>query len=73
MTSHSKKRSKCFYCNNDIPIDYKDVENLKKFISPLGKIFSRKVTGICAKHQRRLAKAIKKARVMALLPFVKEG
>jgi small subunit ribosomal protein S18 len=50
--------------------DYKDIELLKKFINPHGRILSRKRTGISAKHQRKLANAIKRARFMGLLPFV---
>jgi small subunit ribosomal protein S18 len=50
-------------------IDYKDVAKLKKFITEKGKILPRRMTGVCAKHQRMLAVAIKRARVAALLPF----
>jgi small subunit ribosomal protein S18 len=52
--------------------DYKDVETLSKYISPTGKILPRRYTKLSAKEQRRLAKAIKRARIMALLPFVRE-
>ncbi|MBQ9731247.1 MAG: 30S ribosomal protein S18 [Bacilli bacterium] len=68
-----KQRSKkkfCFFCKNKITfIDYKDVELLKKHISINGKITPRRVTGTCAKDQRMLAVAIKRARQMALLPY----
>lgn len=61
----------CYFCSqNAKEIDYKDVETLKKFISAGMKIKPRKKTGVCAKHQRRLAKAIKRAREMALLPYL---
>lgn len=63
---------KCFYCESKdgkTP-DYKDFENLKKFISERGKVSSRQRTGVCAKHQRKLSKAIKRARHLALIPFV---
>jgi small subunit ribosomal protein S18 len=61
----------CYFTKNKIDhIDYKDVELLKKFISPSGKITPRRISGTCAKHQRELAKAIKNARFMALLPYV---
>ena len=50
-------------------IDYKDVELLKRYISEKGKILPRRVTGTCAKHQRTLTVAIKRARIMGLLPF----
>ena len=53
-------------------IDYKDVELLKRFISANGKIIPRRVTGTSAKYQRKLARAIKRARQMALLPYVGE-
>jgi len=61
----------CYFCAQNIKkIDYKDVETLKKFISPYAKIQPRTRTGVCAHHQRDLARAIKRARHMALLPFV---
>jgi small subunit ribosomal protein S18 len=59
-----------FKKNNIKKIDYKDVELLKMFITPNGKIAPRRQTGTCAKHQRELARAIKNARFMALLPYV---
>ncbi|MFH1402354.1 MAG: 30S ribosomal protein S18 [Patescibacteria group bacterium] len=60
----------CFFSQNNIKqIDYKDIEALKKFINPHGRILSRKRTGLCAKHQSQLAQAIKRARFLALLPF----
>lgn len=63
--------AKCEFCKKNIGIiDYKDVETLKKFLTPRGKIVSRRQTGLCAYHQRKLALAIKRAREMALLPFV---
>lgn len=51
-------------------IDYKDVEMLKKFLNPHGKIMSRRRTGLSAANQRALAQAVKRARFMALLPFI---
>ena len=61
----------CYFAKNKIDhIDYKDVELLKKFISPSGKITPRRISGTCAKHQRELARAIKNARFMALLPCI---
>jgi small subunit ribosomal protein S18 len=53
-------------------IDYKDIETLKKFITERGKILPRRITGVSAYHQRHLENAIKRARHMALLPFVAE-
>jgi small subunit ribosomal protein S18 len=71
-----KQRSKkkfCFFCKNKITfIDYKDVELLKRFVSANGKIIPRRVTGTSAKYQRMLATAIKRAREVALLPYVVE-
>jgi small subunit ribosomal protein S18 len=52
-------------------VDYKEVELLKRFSSAQGKVIDPRHTGVCAKHQRRLAQAIKRARFMALLPFVR--
>ena len=61
----------CYFTKNNITyIDYKDVDLLKKFISPNGKIIPRRVTGTKAKYQRELAVAIKRARQMALLPYI---
>lgn len=65
------KKKFCIFCKNkNAEIDYKDVETLKKFVSPNGKISPRRVTGACAKHQRGVEQAIKNARIMALLPFI---
>ncbi len=64
-------KKRCEFCREGIDeIDYKDVERLRKYLTQRGKILSRRVTGTCAYHQRKLAKAIKRARQMALLPFV---
>jgi small subunit ribosomal protein S18 len=54
------------------PIDYKDVELLRKFITERGKILPRRITGLTAKQQRDLTEAIKRARILALLPFVNQ-
>ncbi len=67
------RRKVCQFCVENVQeIDYKDVETLKRYISERGKIRPRRQTGVCAKHQRRLTVAIKRARHMALLPFVAE-
>jgi len=67
------RKKVCYFCKAHVEsIDYKDVETLKKYISPNGKITPRRITGTCAKHQRMLATAIKRARQMALLPYVVE-
>lgn len=68
-----RRRKMCFFTANGIThIDYKDVDLLKRFISERGKILPRRVTGTSAKYQRKLTVAIKRARHMALLPFVSE-
>lgn len=59
-----------FNANSISFIDYKDVDSLKKFLNPNGRILSRKRTGLTAKNQRSLAEAVKRARFMGLLPFV---
>lgn len=65
-----RKRSCAFCRNKDIVIDYKNVDLLKKFVAESGKIEPRRLTGTCFKHQRWVSAEIKKARNMALLPFV---
>lgn len=68
-----RRRKVCYFTQNKIEhIDFKDVDLLRRFISERGKILPRRVTGTCAKYQRKLATAVKRARHMALLPFVKE-
>ncbi len=70
MVKKSKKI--CKFCKeNAKEIDYKDIGKLKRYTSPRGKILSSNFTGTCAKHQRMLARAIKRARFVGLLPFVK--
>ena len=59
----------CSFCVDKSVIDYKDIAQLRRFISERGKIEPRRRTGVCAKHQRRLALAIKRARFLALLPY----
>jgi small subunit ribosomal protein S18 len=68
-----RKRSCPFVAAGIKEIDYKDIENLLKFITERGKILPRRITGVSAKNQKKLATAIKRARHMALLPFVAEG
>lgn len=68
-----KRKKVCNFCLNKMDtLDYKDISKLKKYISERGKILPRRVTGNCARHQRTLTQAIKRARIMALLPFVQE-
>ena len=64
------KKKVCLFCiDKTETIDYKDVNKLRKFITEKGKILPRRQTGVCAEHQRALTEAIKRARIMALLPF----
>lgn len=63
------KKKVCLFCTEKIEvIDYKDVSKLRKFITEKGKILPRRQTGVCAKHQRELTTAIKRARTVALVP-----
>ncbi|MCD6412388.1 30S ribosomal protein S18 [bacterium] len=67
-----KQQKPCYFCSRNLKeIDYKDLAVLSRFISLQGKIYPRKKTGVCAKHQRKLAQAIKRARNLGLLPFEK--
>ena len=67
------KRKVCRFCHDkNAQIDYKDVKMVEQFITDRGKILPRRVTGICAKHQRGVALAIKRARIIALIPFVEK-
>ena len=67
------KRKVCSFCVDKIEhIDYKDAPRLRRYLSERGKILPRRMTGTCAKHQRQLTVAIKRARHSALLPFVNE-
>jgi small subunit ribosomal protein S18 len=59
----------CPFCADKSEIDYKDVSRLRRFVSDRARIEPRRRTGVCAKHQRRLALAIKRARYLALLPY----
>lgn len=68
--STTNRKKACRFCQEKIEfIDYKDVPLLKKFTSESGKILPRRVTGTCAKHQRKLTTAIKSSRVVALMPY----
>ncbi len=60
----------CRFCANKAKIDYKDADGLRRFTTERGKILPRRMTGTCAKHQKQLAAAIKRARAICLLPFV---
>jgi small subunit ribosomal protein S18 len=67
----SGRRKPCPFCRDKIDqVDYKDVTTLRKFISEKGKIRSRRITGACRRHQNQIARAVKRARELALLPYV---
>ncbi len=71
--SGMRRRKVCQFCADKAEnIDYKDVEKLRKYITERGKILPKRITGTCAGHQRQVAKAIKRARIVALLPYVAE-
>jgi len=70
----SGRRKPCPYCRDKVDrVDYKDVSALRRFISERGKIRSRRITGACRRHQSQVARAVKRARELALLPYVAEG
>ncbi len=66
---YSRRKSCRFCADSHINLDYKNVDMLKHFLTERGKIVPRRITGNCAKHQRKLALAIKQARNIALIPF----
>ncbi len=66
-------QQQCFFCSQNLMnVDYKEIDLLKRFVSSQAKIIDPRHTGICAKHQRKLAQAIKRARFMGLLPYVRK-
>lgn len=70
---YRRRRKVCGFCVDKVVyIDYKNVPRLRRYITDRGKIIARRTSGNCAKHQRQLARAIKRARHLALLPFVAE-
>ena len=65
------RRRNCYFCREKVDeVDYKNAAQLRRYVSEKGKIRSRRITGACRRHQRQLAVAIKRAREMALLPYV---
>ena len=71
MAFRPRKKKVCYFCTNKIDvIDYKDVKTLQRYVSERGKILPRRVTGACAKHQRKVALQVKRARAVALMPYV---
>lgn len=68
-----RRRKSCSFCMDKVDhIDYKDTNRLRRYITERGKILPRRISGNCARHQRQLTKAIKRARNIALLPFTVE-
>ncbi|MBQ8208236.1 MAG: 30S ribosomal protein S18 [Clostridia bacterium] len=71
--NNRKRKKVCVFCESKVAyIDYKDSAKLRKFISERGKILPRRISGTCAKHQRELTTAIKRARQVALLPYISD-
>jgi small subunit ribosomal protein S18 len=71
MGFRPRRRKVCFFCTSHIDeIDYKDVRTLNRYVSDRGKILPRRVSGACAKHQRKITSAVKRARAVALMPYV---
>ncbi len=69
-----RRRKECAFCaNKRARIDYKAADELRRYLTDRGKILPRRATGVCARHQRQLALAIKRARHLALLPFTSES
>ncbi len=67
------RKKKCRMCEEKIEfLDYKDLKRLERMVSERGKILSRRITGACARHQRKVVDAVKKARFIALLPFLRK-
>jgi small subunit ribosomal protein S18 len=70
----SGRRKPCPYCRDKIDqVDYRDIPSLRRFISERGKIRSRRIPGACRRHQAQIARAVKRARELALLPYVSES
>ncbi|MGB2953398.1 MAG: 30S ribosomal protein S18 [Gaiellaceae bacterium] len=69
----TRKRN-CFFCREHVvEVDYKNLNQLRRYMSEKGKIRSRRITGACRRHQRQVALAVKRAREMALLPYVSDS
>ena len=68
-----RRRKVCQFCADKTKeIDYKDVDTLKEYVTERGKILPKRITGTCAMHQREVTKAIKRARIVALLPYTQD-
>jgi small subunit ribosomal protein S18 len=74
QAAQARKKRTCRFCDNkENYIDYKNEKKLQRFVSEQGRIIPKRITGTCARHQRMLVTAIKRARHMALLPFVADA
>ena len=70
----STRRKSCFFCKDKVEeVDYKNYNQLRRYVSEKGKIRSRRITGACRRHQNQIATAVKRARELALLPYVAES
>ncbi len=67
-----RRKKVCVFCGKDSEINYKDTNKLKRYVSERGKILPRRITGNCAKHQRALTVAVKRARHVSLMPYVQD-
>jgi len=64
------RKRNCYFCREKVEeVDYKNINQLRRYVSEKGKIRSRRITGACRRHQRQVAQAVKRAREMALLPY----
>lgn len=73
MRTKKEEQQGCYFTKHDIQhVDYRDVHLLDRFVNQYGKILSRRRSGLCAKYQRKVKKAIKNARYMALMPYIKK-
>jgi small subunit ribosomal protein S18 len=73
QTHSGGRRKSCAFCRDKVEqIDYKEFQSLRRFLSDKGKIRSRRITGACRRHQNQLSNAVKRARELALLPYVGE-
>ncbi|PIR92021.1 30S ribosomal protein S18 [Candidatus Falkowbacteria bacterium CG10_big_fil_rev_8_21_14_0_10_44_15] len=71
MQQQLKKDKRCYFCVNNLKeVDYKDAQLLRRFLNSYAKILPKKRTGVCSKHQRKVALAVKRARILALVPFL---
>jgi len=63
-------KKSCAFCKKDLEIDYKDIDLISRYVTSKGKIMSRRISGNCAKHQRKVSIEIKRARFLSLIPYV---